>query len=149
MRTGTTPRIVARVSVGVTLLLLLVFTPARSADKPHLLYATSFPFFASGSGATQLVAFSLEAKTPRVIGNTGTFSAALAFCRPGKMAYTVTSIFSPSPQLATLNLGTGAATLVGSPLPLGQDIMGMVCSRDGTLYAVGESDYTNLDYNSL
>jgi outer membrane protein assembly factor BamB len=141
------------VFAGVTLLLSLVFVPAIPARIPHLLYVTSFPSFASGSGATQLVAFSLEAnpeaKTPRVIGKTGTFSAALAFCPPGKMAHTVTNIFSPSPQLATLNLGTGAVRPVGSPLPPGQDIMGLACSPDGTLYAVGESDYTNLDYNSL
>ena len=146
MRARTRPKIITAIFASMTLLLLpLVFTPARSAERPSLLYGT-LPF----SPLSQLAAFSLEANRVRVIGKIGyPLSAALAFCPPGGVAYTVTNIFSSSPQLATLNLGTGAATPVGSPLPLGQDIMGMACPRDGTLYAVGESDYTDPDYNSL
>jgi hypothetical protein len=52
-------------------------------------------------------------------------------------------------QLATLDLSTGAATLVGSPLGQNLLIMGMTCSPDGTLYAVGQANSTNSDFNSL
>ena len=129
--------------------LLLVFTPARSAEQPSALYAT-LPF----SPLSQLAAFSLEASRVRVIGNMGIqLSPALAFCPPGGVPYTITNTFDPTKaQLATLNLGTGAATLVGSPLPPGQtlDIMGMTCSPDGTLYAIGQVDHTNpATFNSL
>ena len=52
-------------------------------------------------------------------------------------------------QLATLDLDTGAATLVGSPLGQNLLIMGMTCSPDGTLYAVGQADSNNAEFNSL
>ena len=52
-------------------------------------------------------------------------------------------------QLATLDLSTGAATLVGSPLGQNLMIMGMTCSPDGTLYAVGQTDVLNPNFNSL
>jgi len=131
----------------MTLLLVpFVFTPARSAEQPSLLYGT-LPF----SPLSQLAAFSLEAKRMRVIGKIGyPVSVPLAFCPPGGVPYTITNIFDPSEaQLATLNLGTGAATLVGSPLGQDLSIMGMTCSRDGTLYAIGQLDPSNPDYNSL
>lgn len=133
--------------VASTLLLSLVFTPARSAERPSLLYATA------GAGSN-LVAFSLVAKTTRIIGSMGfPPSLSLAFCPPGKIPYTITNLFTtPSTaQLATLNLGRGAATLVGSgpPPDLPNDIMGMTCSRGGTLYAIGQSDPNNPDYNSV
>lgn len=147
MRVASTSRIVIAFLAGVSVLLSLSLTPARSAMQPHLLYAT-LPL----APVSQLAALSLEARRVRVIGNIGfPLSATLTFCPPGKVPYTVTNIFSSSAQLATLNLGTGAATLVGSsPLPPGQqDIMGMACSRDGTIYAVGQSDPAQPDYNSL
>ncbi len=145
------------VLVGVTLLLFFLFTPARSAERPSLFYATL-----PSTPLSQLAAFSLEANKGRVVGNIGfTLSAALTFCPPGKRAYTITNIFGEPtidggtglgpPQLATLNLGTGAAALVGSPLPLWQDPMALECSRSGTLYTVAGSDPTNSfsEYNTL
>lgn len=131
---------------STTLLLSLLFAPpsARSAEHPSLLYATA-------EAGSKFVAFSLEAKRARVIGDIGfPWSVPLAFCPPGGVPYTITNIFDPaSAQLATLNLGTGAATLVGSPLGQALNIMGMTCSPDGTLYAVGQSDSANPDFNSL
>lgn len=131
-------------SMTLLLLLSLVSTPARSAEQPSLLYATA-------EAGTKLVAFSLEAKRVRVIGDIGfAWSVPLAFCPPSGVPYTITNIFDPaSAQLATLNLGTGAATLVGSPLGQALSIMGMTCSPDGTLYAVGQADTSNPDFNSL
>jgi hypothetical protein len=128
----------------VTLLLSLVFTPVGSAQEPGLLYATA-------EGGTKLVAFDLEAETVRVIGDIGfPGSLSLAFCRPGGRPYTITNMGNASTaQLATLNLGTGAATLVGSPLGQNLMIMGMTCSSNGTLYAVGQADANNSDFNSL
>jgi hypothetical protein len=52
-------------------------------------------------------------------------------------------------QLASLDQSTGAATLVGSPLGQNLWIMGMTCSPDGTLYAVGQTDSNDSDFNSL
>ncbi len=154
MRVATTPRIITDLLVGVSLLLSLSITPARSAERPSLFYAT-LPL----TPLSQLAAFNLEASTARiagaVVGKIGyPLSAALAFCPPGGIAYAVTNIFgepTTSPQLATLNLGTGAATLVGSPLQQWQDVMALECSRSGILYAVGGSDPTNQfsEYNTL
>ncbi|MBZ5697188.1 MAG: hypothetical protein LAN18_01430 [Acidobacteriia bacterium] len=134
-------------STTLLLSLSLVFTPVRSAEQPSLLYAT-LPF----SPASQLAAFSLEANRVRVIGKIGyPLSAALAFCPPGGVPYAITDFFDPTTaQLATLNLGAGAATLVGLPWGQALSIMGMACSRDGTLYAVGQADTTKPDtFNSL
>lgn len=144
MRVPMRSRIAIPVFAVVTLLLSLVFTPAGSAEEPGLLYATA-------EGGTQLVAFNLEAGRVRVIGDTGfPDSLSLAFCRPGGAAYTITNTFDPAKaQLATLNLGTGAATPVGSPLGQDLSIMGMTCSPNGTLYAVGQFNPLDPDFNSL
>ena len=92
----------------------------------------------------------------RVIGSTGfPFSAALAFCpsegkdRQEVVTYTMINTFDPTAQLAKLDLRTGVATKVGSPRGQGLNIMGMTCSPDGTLYAIGQSNSTNTDFNSL
>ena len=139
-------RIAAAVFASMTLLLSLslVLTPARSAQKPSLLYATA-------EAGTKLIAISLEARRVRVIGDTDfPFSLALAPCPPGGVRYTITNTFDPNKaQLATLNLGTGAATLVGSPLGQVLSIMGMTCSPDGTLYAIGQFNSTDPAFNSL
>ena len=137
-------RISAPVLAVGTLLLSLVLTRAASAQEPGLLYATA-------QGGTQLVALDLESETVRVIGNIGyPGSLSLAFCRPGGRPYTITNMSNASTaQLATLDLGTGAATLVGSPLGQNLMIMGMTCSPDGILYAVGQADANHPDFNSL
>ena len=146
MKTRTRPKIITAIFASMTLLLLvpLVFTPARSAEQPSLLYATA-------EAGTKFVAFSLEANRGRVIGDIGfPYSLPLAFCPPGGRPYTITNIFDPAAaQLATLNLGTGEATPVGSPLGQALNIMGMTCSPDGTLYAVGQNNPNISDFNSL
>jgi hypothetical protein len=145
MRARIGSKIISIAFACTTLLLslLLVFTPARSSERPSLLYATA-------EVGNKLVAFSLEAKRARVIGDIGFgISLPLAFCPPGRIPYTISNLFGPGAQLATLNLGRGTGTLVGSRLGQPQDIMGMTCSPHGTLYAVGQSDPTNPDYNSL
>ncbi len=144
MRSRTKSKIAVAAFASITLLLLpsLMFTPARSAEQPSLLYATA-------EFGTKLVAFSLEAKTVRVIGDTGfPFSLGLAFCPPGGVPHTITNTFGAA-QLATLNLGTGAATLVGSPLGQPLNIMAFTCSPDGTLYAIGQFNPTDPAFNSL
>jgi hypothetical protein len=144
MRVAMRIRIATPVFAILTLLLLLAFTPVGSAEEPGLLYATA-------GGGTQLVAFNLHAGRVRIIGDIGfPGSLSLAFCRPGGRPYTITNMGNPSlAQLATLDLSTGAATLVGSPLGQNLLIMGMTCSPDGTLYAVGQTDSNNSDFNSL
>jgi hypothetical protein len=144
MWTGIKSKIVTALFASLALLLSLALSPAKSAEEPSLLYATA-------EFGTKLVAFSLEAKTVRVIGDTGfPFSLALGFCPPGGVPYTITSTFAPAAQLAILNLSTGAATRIGSPLGQPLSLMGMTCSPDGTLYAIGQFDSTNpTTFNSL
>jgi hypothetical protein len=143
MRVPMRSRITLPVFALLTLVLSLVFTPSGSAEEPGLLYGTAV-------GGTQLVAFNLNAGSVRVIGNTGfPGSAALAFCRPGGRPYTITNMGSASEQLATLDLSTGAATLVGPPLGQSLGIMALTCSPDGTLYAVGQLNTADPDFNSL
>jgi len=145
-------RIVTPIFAVLTLLLSLVLTPAGSAEEPGLLYGTA-------ERGTELVAFNLQAGSVRIVGDTGyPNSLSLAFCRPGGRPHTITNMnLLDVAQLATLNLGTGAATLVGSPLGGSPTvdglrslyIMGMTCSPDGTLYAVGQNLSTAPDFNSL
>jgi hypothetical protein len=134
-------------ALAVIALSLLFAPPRASAKEPHLLYAT-----ANTTIETELVAVNLKAMKVRVIGDIGfgPFSLPLAFCQPGKVSYTITNTFDPTTaQLATLSLGTGAATLVGSPLPQALNIMGMTCSPGGSLYAIGQSDSGAPNFNSL
>ncbi len=126
---------------------------AADRGQSRLLYATVPP--ATGA-ATQLVAANFEAMRVRVIGSTGfPFSAALAFCpsegkgRQEVVTYTMINTFDPTAQLAKLDLRTGVATKVGSPRGQALNIMGMTCSPDGTLYAIGQSNPTNTNFNSL
>jgi len=146
MQIRTPSRIATAVVLGVSLTFLLGLTSARSDKERGFLYATIWPLPPS-----QVATIDLNTEAVKVIGNTEfTDSAALAIC-PGGVAYTITNIFEePSPShLAVLNLGTGAETQIGSPIPPGQDMMALECSRSGILYAVGGSDPTNSDYNSL
>jgi hypothetical protein len=111
---------------------------------PGLLYGTA-------AAGTKLVAFNLHADKVNVIGDIGyPFSLGLAFCPPGQQPYTITNTFNAAEaQLASLNLDTGAATLVGSPLGQALAIMGFTCSPDGTLYAIGQNNPLHTDFNSL
>ena len=144
MRVQMRSRIAVPVFAVVTFALSLAYAPVGSAEEPGLLYGTA-------AGGTQLVAFNLRADKVRVIGDIGfPGSLSLAFCRPGGTAYTITNMGNASlAQLATLDLSTGAATLVGSPLGQSLMIMGMTCSPDGVLYAVGQTDSSNSNFNSL
>jgi hypothetical protein len=155
MRSRIESKIVAVFVLGVSLLFLLGLSPARSDEEHGRLYATVWPFPGSA-----LATIDLQTKTLNVIGNTEfTDSAALAICpaegeyRHKAEAYTITNIFEePSPShLAVLDLHTAAEKQVGSPLPPGQDMMALECSRNGILYAVGGSDPTNQlsEYNTL
>src|SRR5437773_7377132 len=125
---------------------------AADRGQSRLLYATVPP--ATGA-ATQLATADLQASRVKVIGSTGfPFSAALAFCpsegkdRQEVVAYTIINTFDPTAQLAKLDLRTGVATKVGSPRGQRLTIMGMTCSQDGTLYAIGQSDPSNAHFNS-
>jgi hypothetical protein len=144
---------------------LFVLPSARSGEEPRLLY---LDVDTGGSYPSILVAAKLDRDGDRdlddhgklgvrVIGSTTPFasSIALAICPSkdedgqGAVAYTIANAFSSKNQLAKLDLRTGAATLVGSPLVQEFDMMAMACSPDGKLYAIGELDHTNPNFNSL
>lgn len=109
------------------------------------------PLYGTAAAGTELVAFNLQSNKVNTIGSTGfPFSLALAFCGPGQQPYTITNTFGgDEAQLATINLDTGAATLIGSPLGQALAIMGMTCSPNGTLYAIGQNNVSLPDFNSL
>lgn len=139
-------KITASLCVAVLLMAQGIFAQqsTRAAMRPEgRLYATA-------AAGAKLLAVNLKSKRVTVIGNTGfPFSLALALC-PGGGAYTITNTFDPNKaQLATLNLRTGVARLVGSPLGQALSTMGMTCSQDGTLYAIGQANSMDPDYNSL
>jgi hypothetical protein len=139
-------RLLKKFTFATLAALAVMVSPAKSAQQPTLLYATT-----PSADGTKLLAISLQAGRVRIIGDIGfPNSASLAFCRPGGVQYTITDIFNPdAAQLATLNLGTGKATPVGSPLGQNLSIMGMTCSPDGTLYAIGQFNPADDDFNSL
>ncbi len=146
----TSPRTKApRLGTVASVLSLFLASLALEAQNPTL----PSPLYAIDNGDNELAVFGLKSQTVRVIGPVGPGALALAFCPSGGLVpYTIASPFDPNnAQLAILNLATGAAKLVGSSLPAGQtlDIMGMACSRNGTLYAIGQFDTGNPDFNSL
>jgi hypothetical protein len=176
MRSTIKQKIVVPVSICITLLVSPFFALPRatSVEKPKVLYAlVDTNFDAPTPPSTPfdppiLLAVNLEAQKGAVSGiDNGEFrvgvigstrapaSVSLAICPAGgedgqgAVAYTVASIFSPKNQLAKLDLRTGAATLVGSPMVPELDIMAFACSPDGTLYAIGQLDPTNPAFNSL
>ncbi len=122
------------------------YQPVRAAPNggPGLLYATA-------DFGSELVAMNLDSNTVNVIGETGyPFSLGLAFCPPGQQPYTITNTLAgPDAQLAAINLETGAATPVGSPLGQSLSIMGLTCSPTGTLYGIGQANSLDPDFNSL
>jgi hypothetical protein len=160
MRLTSASRIAAAGLATATLLLSLVLIPAGSAQTPSCA-TPPIGFYAIDASDNELALFSLKAQTVTFIGNglgpqASDGALALAFCPPhGLVPYTIVNPFDPDAQLATLNLATGVATRVGTPLPSDQvlDIMGMTCSRHGTLYAIGQflnPDGTlAADFNSL
>lgn len=96
---------------------------------------SSSTLYATGNKGAELLTIDLSSHAVNVIGPTGYPSSfALAFS-PAGTAYTITNLFDAShAQLATLDLNTGAATLVGQPLGQNLMIMGMIFSPEGALY---------------
>src|SRR5713101_4493892 len=105
----------ARLALGIIVLLCLKLTVAQT--NPSTLYAT-------GNKGNELLTIDLPSGTVNVIGAPGyPFSLGLAFS-PAGTAYTITNMGSMTlAHLATLDLNTGAASLVGQPL--GQSLMMM------------------------
>jgi hypothetical protein len=152
--------VMKRLTVFASMLLLsFVLIPAGSAQRPSFATPPN-GFYAIDASDNKLAALSLKAQTVKLIGSLGPQASdgalALAFCPPGGLVpYTIVNPFDSDAQLATLDLRAGLATRVGSPLPSDQvlDIMGMTCSRQGTLYAIGQflnpDGSLAVDFNSL
>jgi hypothetical protein len=96
---------------------------------------SSSTLYATGNKGNELLTVNLSSQAVNVIGATGyPFSLGLAFS-PAGTAYTITNMGSmPLAQLATLDLNTGAASLVGQPLGENLMIMGVIVSPQGVLY---------------
>ncbi len=101
------------------------------------------PLYGTANKGTELVAIDLAAKSVSVIGPTQhAFSFALAFS-PDGTAYTISNLFdAASAQLATIDLTSGAATLVGAPLGENLMIMGLTVSPEGVLYGAAVPNTT-------
>jgi hypothetical protein len=149
-----------RRTAGLALALLLILgaavpAAARQNSKPDHHNST---LFATGQIGTALLAIDVERGTTRVIGPTGQpGSIALAITRNGKAAYSIASAVTGFPpgidganaQLAKVDLETGAATLVGSPMGGNLSVMGMTFAPNGVLYGAGDFDPRSPTFNSL
>jgi hypothetical protein len=114
--------------------------------------------FATARIGAALLAIDVEKGTTTVIGPTGQpGGAALAITRNGKAAYTVASAVTGFPpgvdganaQLAKIDLATGAATLVGSPMGGNLSVMGLTFASNGVLYGAGDFNPQSPTFNSL
>src|SRR6266568_8128553 len=116
----------ARLAFGATVLLCVQLAGAQT--NTSTLYAT-------GNKGNELLTIDLSSGAANVIGATGyPFSLGLAFS-PAGTAYTITNMGSMTlAQLATLDLNTGAASLVGQPLGQSLMMMGVIVSPQGALY---------------
>jgi hypothetical protein len=148
-----------RRTAGVALALLLLGSaiPAAARENSKHDHHNS-TLFATGRIGTALLAIDVERGKTRVIGPTGQpGSVALAITRNGKAAYSIASAVTGFPpgidganaQLAKIDLETGAATLVGSPMGGNLSVMGMTFAPDGVLYAAGDFDPQSPTFNSL
>jgi DNA-binding beta-propeller fold protein YncE len=140
-----------RAIAGLALALLMIPSSAVQAaareDPNHDRHLT---LFATGQVGAVLLAIDVQRRTATVIGPTGQpGSLALAITPDGTAAYTIAKFQSPAAQLAKINLATGAATLVGSPMGGNLQIMGMTFAPDGILYAAGDFNPSSPTFNSL
>jgi len=129
----------AKWALGTIVLLCLKLAVAQT---------DSTTLYATGNKGTELLSLNIPSQAVNVIGPTGyPFSLGLAFS-PAGTVYTITNMGSMTlAQLATLDLNTGAATLVGQPLGQNLMIMGVIVSPQGTLYgaAIAPTSIYNID----
>jgi hypothetical protein len=148
--------------VGATVVSLAILTialvPTVAASSQRNEDHQNSTLFATGRIGTALLAIDVQRGTTSVIGSTGQpGSIALAITRNGKAAYSIASAVTGFPpaidganaQLAKIDLETGAATLVGSPMGGNLSVMGMTFAPDGVLYAAGDFDPQSPTFNSL
>ena len=85
-----------------------------------------------------------------MVGPTGdaTASKPLAADAAGQL-YTIVNSDTDAAQLARLDRATGAATLLGQPMGVKLNIMGMAFSPKGVLYAGGDTSPGSPTFNSL
>jgi DNA-binding beta-propeller fold protein YncE len=116
----------AKWAIGTLVLLCLKLAVAQT---------NSTTLYATGNKGNELLTIDLRSGTVNVIGATGyPFSLGLAFS-PAGTAYTITNMGSMTlAQLATLDVNTGAATLIGQPLGQSLMVMGVIVSPQGVLY---------------
>jgi len=92
--------------------------------------------YASSELGTQLVRIDLGASNVTVIGSTLVRGALAVAIRADGLIYTAVesgTSDSGTPKLATLNLATGKATILGPAIP---KLMGLTCLPDGRLFGV-------------
>jgi hypothetical protein len=144
--------------VALALLLILGSTVPAAARENSKHDRDSSTLLATGRIGAALLAIDVERGTTRVIGPTGQpGGAALAITRNGKAAYTVASAVTGFPpgvnganaQLAKIDLATGAATLVGSPMGGNLSVMGLTFAPNGVLYGAGDFNPHSPTFNSL
>jgi hypothetical protein len=145
---------------GLALALLMILGAAvPAAARENAKHdRDSSTLFTTAQIGTALLAIDVERGTTRVIGPTGQpGGAALAITRNGKAGYTVASAVTGFPpgvdganaQLARIDLATGAATLVGSPMGGNLSVMGLTFAPNGVLYGAGDVDSQSPTFNSL
>ncbi len=106
-----------------------------------LLGQSTAPIWAMGEAGTKLLNIDTTTGAATVVGSTGIAGTAPLAFHPDGTLYTFTQVMTSNiaipEQLAVLDLATGHATLIGSPLAERTRIMPLIVSPDGTLYGAG------------
>ncbi len=116
-----------------------------------LAQVSPMPLYATQNKGAELISIDLGTKSVNLIGPTEhAFSFALAFS-PDGTAYTIANLFdAANAQLATIDINSGTATLVGAPLGGGNlAIMGLTVSPEGTLYGAAMPNTTIESINTV
>jgi uncharacterized protein DUF6923 len=136
--------------IAVSALAAFTIGCSHSPTAPSHKTETMTLIYAMGERATALVSIDPQTGVGHVVGPTGysTASKPLASDATGQL-YTIVNSDTEAAQLARLDRASGAATLVGQPMGVKLNIMGMAFSPEGVLYGGGDVSPASPTFNSL
>ena len=102
--------------------------------------APQTPLYTTGRDGNDLISIDSSTGAGTVVGSFGTYWTFAAAFTPDGTLWTIVYAYDPnSAQLATVDLGTGAATLVGSPVWTGDVLVVLEADAAGNLYGLNWS----------